>query len=559
MLFVAAATAAYAQPVPQGSPLPRALPAAPLVAPAPVAKPAPTQIQVAAPDQQYPIAEIAIEGATIYPPTVLNGFFAGLGATPTGAALGEAAQALLDRYRSDGYIFTTVTPGYDTATRRLTIRVVEAHIAELKLDGDIGPASDQVRRFLGHLVQSGPINQASLERWLLLTQDMPGITVRAVLQPSDTEPGALTLVAKLERKAFDLLISASNRGARTLGPEGALLVVAGNSFTSLGERTEFALLRSINGTQIFGQTASEFYLGASGLKLRLQAGSGTTDPSGTLRVLGYHAVTTTAGLALSYPVIRSRQLSWALGMTLDALESHTVNQAVGPALVGRDNLRVVRLLSDYSRSDIWLGDARPAASSFALRLSQGAPVLGGTRNGDPLAARAGERVGFTKIGFEASRNQSLLHFSEASSIALQTTVAGQFSRDVLPPAEKYFLGGDRLARGYYAGEVTGDNALAAAAELQLNSSWTTGMFGGQHTIGIQYFTFFDWGETWENQAVDANHRLASFGLGVRIFPWAGTQLDIEAVDRTVRYPLGRSSGATPLRAQAIYWRVLTRF
>ena len=85
------------------------------------------------------------------------------------------------------------------------------------------------------------------------------------------------------------------------------------------------------------------------------------------------------------------------------------------------------------------------------------------------------------------------------------------------------------------------------------------MFGGQHTIGIQYFTFFDWGETWENQAVDANHRLASFGLGVRIFPWAGTQLDIEAVDRTVRYPLGRSSGATPLRAQAIYWRVLTRF
>jgi len=262
---------------------------------------------------------------------------------------------------------------------------------------------------------------------------------------------------------------------------------------------------------------------------------------------------------LSYPVVRSRQQSWAVGMTLDALETHNLNQAVGPALVGRDNLRVVRLLSDYSRHDTWLGDVRPAANSFALRLSQGVPVLGGSQTGDRLAPRAGERAGFTKIAFEASRNQSLLHFGTASSLALQTTLAGQVSRDVLPPAEKYFLGGDRLARGYYAGEVTGDTALAASAELQLNSAWTTGLFGTHRIIGVQFFTFFDWGETWENQALDANHRLASFGLGVRFFPWAGTQLDIEAVNRNVRYPLGRSTGTVPLRTQALYWRVLTRF
>jgi len=111
-----------------------------LVAPAPVAKPAPAQIEIAAPGQSYPVTEITMEGATVYPASVLNGFFADLGPTPTGAALGDAAQALLDRYRADGYIFTTVTPGYDPATRRLTIRVVEAHIAELKLDGDIAPS-----------------------------------------------------------------------------------------------------------------------------------------------------------------------------------------------------------------------------------------------------------------------------------------------------------------------------------------------------------------------------------------------------------------------------------
>lgn len=556
-LFVAGPT--IAQPVPQGPPLPRALPRAPLTAPAPATIRPAQPAAIAVPDQLYPVAEIAIEGATLYPLSVLDGFFAGLGATPSGAALGEASQALLDRYRADGYVFTTVSPGYNATTRRLTIRVVEARIAEVRLDGEIGPAAAQVRLFLNHLVEAGPINQATLERWLLLVQDMPGISIRAVLQPSDAEPGALVLVAKLSRKPFDVLVSASNRGASNLGPEGALLVIAGNSFTSLGERTEFSLLRSFNGTQIFGQAASEFYVGASGLKLRVHAGSGTTDPSGSLRALGYHAVTTTAGLALSYPVVRSRQQSWAVGMTLDALETHNVNQAVGPGLVGRDNLRVVRLLSDYSHNDTWLGDARPAANSFALRLSQGVPVLGSSQTGDRLAPRAGERTGFSKIGFEAGRNQSLLHFGTTSSLAVQTTLAGQFSRDVLPPAEKYFLGGDRLARGYYAGEVTGDTAVTASAELQLNSAWTTELFGAQHTFGVQFFTFFDWGETWENQAVDANHRLASFGLGMRFFPWAGAQLDIEAVNRTVRYPLGRSTGTVPLRAQALYWRVMTRF
>ncbi len=510
-------------------------------------------------DQPYPVAEIVIEGATLYPQSVLDGFFAALGATPPGAALTLASQALLDRYRADGYVFTTVSPGYNASTRRLTIRVVEGRIAEVRLDGEIGPAAAQVSSFLNHFLTAGPINQATLERWLLLVQDMPGISIRAVLQPSDTEPGALVLVAKLSRKPFDVLVSASNRGASNLGPEGALLVIAGNSFTGLGERTEFSLLRSFNGTQIFGQAASEFYLGASGLKLRLHAGSGTTDPSGSLRALGYHAVTTTAGIGLSYPVVRSRQQSWAVGMTLDALETHNLNQTVGPTLVGRDNLRVVRLLSDYSRNDTWLGDVRPAANSFALRLSQGVPVLGGSQTGDRLAPRAGERAGFTKIAFEASRNQSLLYFGPTSSLALQTTLAGQVSRDVLPPAEKYFLGGDRLARGYYAGEVTGDTALTASAELQLNTVWTTGLLGTHHTVGVQFFTFFDWGETWENQAVDANHRLASFGLGVRFFPWAGAQLDIEAVNRAVRYPLGRSTGTAPLRAQALYWRVLTRF
>ena len=40
-------------------------------------------------------------------------------------------------------------------------------------------------------------------------------------------------------------------------------------------------------------------------------------------------------------------------------------------------------------------------------------------------------------------------------------LAGQWSGNVLPPAEQFYLGGARFTRGYYAGQVPGDKALAA--------------------------------------------------------------------------------------------------
>jgi len=555
-VLVALGFPAVAQIPPAGSPLPGALaPSRPAVAPATPVRAAPP-IRVTQPEAAYAVDEVSVEGVTLYAPAELAVLFGSLRGQPTGGQMAAAAQALLERYRADGYLLTTVSPAYNPGTHRLLIRVVEARIAAVRLQGDVGPVAAQIHRFLDPLTVAGPINQAVLERRLLLAQDIPGISLQGVLQPSEGVPGDLILEAKVARTPFNLLAMASNRGAANLGPEQGLLMLSANSFSEYGERTEVSLLRSVNGTQIFGQAASEVFLGGSGLKLRLQAGSGTTDPSGVLRALAYDGVTSTAGVALSYPLIRSRQQSLLLGGNLDLLESH-VSENQAP--IGRDNLRVARLALDYVGSDLWLGAARGGVNSFGLRLSQGVPVLGATRNGDALASRPGERGDFSKGSFEASRSQSLWHWENGTSLAVQTSLSGQVSGSVLPPAEKFFLGGDRLNRGYYAGQVTGDNALAACAEVQVNSGWTSEALGAARQIGVQYYGFFDWGETWENQARDANHRLASFGAGARLTLAPGYELDLEAVDRAVRYPLGRSSTVAALRAQGLFWRLMVRY
>jgi hemolysin activation/secretion protein len=53
-------------------------------------------------------------------------------------------------------------------------------------------------------------------------------------------------------------------------------------------------------------------------------------------------------------------------------------------------------------------------------------------------------------------------------VSIQGLAAGQWTNDILPQAEKFYLGGNRLGRGYYAGQVTGDRAWAVSMELQYN-------------------------------------------------------------------------------------------
>ena len=130
-----------------------------------------------------------------------------------------ARQDILGRYRSDGYLLTGVTLA-DGGGGRVRFVVTEGHIAEVKLDGDIGPAGTQILRFLNRLTEKRPIDSATLERALLLAQDVPGVSLRAVLRPSTEAPGALTLIAQVQRTPWGATIVADNRGGAStiVGP-----------------------------------------------------------------------------------------------------------------------------------------------------------------------------------------------------------------------------------------------------------------------------------------------------------------------------------------------------
>jgi len=555
-----------ANPMPQGSPIPRILPPTPPATAPGAALPTLPPPGAEVPNRTVQVTDVSVDGVTAFPAADIARFTQGL----TGPAvplpkIDAARQAILQYYRSAGYILSTVSANLDTAGK-LRFIVTEGRIASVRLDGDIGPAGVQVLRFLNQLTKVKPIDSVTLERYLLLAQDVAGITLRAVLQPSADDPGALNLIAEVSRKTVSGLATFDNRAFDQTGPNEGLGVVDLNSLTEYGEKTEFSYYHSFPNSQNFYQLSEEAFLGGSGLKVRFYAGTGTAVPVGggtnALAAENYHGDTQIMGAVLSYPIIRSRQQTLNLYGDLDALWENIQTGANGAPLVttSYDSLRVLRLGEDYAMSDLWLGTDRSANNVVSVRLSQGLHWLGAENAPTaPDAARQNEQSNFFKINFDVSRTQTLFTPTPGTSVALKGLLTGQWSADILPPAEQFYVGGSVFGRGYYAGEVPGDKALAATVELQLNTGTNLSMWGLSADVSTQFYLFYDWGETWQNQATDFATMINSAGGGVRIQVTRYTEVDLEALARFNRYPTGSGNNVSALNGIGLYWGVLGHF
>lgn len=120
--------------------------------------------------------------------------------------------------------------------------------------------------------------------------------------------------------------------------------------------------------------------------------------------------------------------------------------------------RILCFGQDCARSDILLAPDHPAANAISFRISYGLHAFGaepsGTRGG--FAARSNEKTERTKINCDISHTQTLFNPWQGASLALMGLVTGQWSDDVLLPAEQSYLGGSRFTRGDYAGQIVGD-------------------------------------------------------------------------------------------------------
>lgn len=514
--------------------------------------------------RQVTVTRVVVQGNTALSGAALRPVVAPLeGQTITLARVEQARLAIVTAYRNAGYAFVTVAAalapdGPDRSELRLA--VTEGYVAEARLEGDIGPAGTQVLRFLNAATEERPVRVETVERALLLASDVPGVTVRGLLQPVQGEPGALRLVAQVSRRAVSGFATADNRAYRLTGPWQGLIVVGANSFTEFGERTEISLFGSERETQWFTQASLETFIGSSGLRLRLYAGTGRTQPGGVLEQVGYTSDTQIGGISLTYPIIRSRPLNlYAVGQ-FDLFNSLVENETFGQRnRTSRDAVRAFRAGFDTQFVDSLFGLVPLATNIGSFRISQGSTILGGSSNEARDPTRQTSVFDFLKATGEFQRTQPLFSPFADAMVNFQVLLAGQWSDDVLPASERYFLGGNRLGRGYYAGQAAGDRAYGYALELQLDTAWDIPLtpFPGSGRATSQFYLFYDYGRAEQNLESDRNVKAVSWGGGIRTVLSEAVSLDLEFAHRLTRQIDG--DAADPLRANAVFFRTLVRF
>lgn len=463
------------------------------------------------------IRAVRITGATVYREADFLPLYQELIGRPvTLQAVYDLARRITEKYGADGYVLSrAVVPPQSLASRGavLRIQVVEGYVDRVEWPREkLARYRDFFTDYAAKITADRPANIRTMERYLLLANDLPGLKFSTSLRPSKTAAAASTLVVEVTEKPVDALARFDNRGTRARGPYQYLGSATANNIFGAHE----AFTATWAGTF---QTRELQYLAASyrqvlnseGLTAFVN-GSYSWGKPGTadLEALDYKTHSAVFEAGLSYPVIRARERNLTLtGLFFMSNDDGSIldDPSIPPST--RDRLRGVRIKAEGDFADRFLG-----VNQVNVTFSQGIDGLGSTENGNPLASREAGRVDFSKIEGTVSRLQPL-----GANFSLLVAAYGQYAMTPLLVPEECGYGGRFFGRAYNPSELIGDHCWQALAELRYDIPVTM----AQLTLA-QLYAFVDHGKVYNlhnitndpASSLAATIEASSIGSGIRL-------------------------------------------
>lgn len=521
---------AWAQTAPDAGSLQRETERQMAPRPAPALSAPPAPMPEAAKGATVQVQGFVIEGASLVPLAELEALLAPLvGQTLSFAALETAARQIAEHYRARGWYARAYLPAQDITAGRVRIVVVEGRLSGIEVDAPGLHADAAEQHIAARMVSAGltvgaPLSAAALERGLLLANEQPGLQATGIL-----EPGGQTGETRLRLKVTDSPaltgdLGLTNHGARATGVEqfaAGLAYAPGDGSQLRGNALAARGLESL-------RLAYTLPIGADGWRVSLHASELRYRLGGDFAALDADGRAQTAGLGLTYPLLRSAIAN--LRLSLSAEHRRYADDSLGTAL-RRKRADTFTLGLAGDRSDgLWGGGFTQASAT----LVQGKLDLSGVA-ADAAADRAGPRAagGYLKLAGRAERLQRI-----TDSLSLSATLNAQWAADNLDSSEKFALGGPFGIRAYPVSEASGDAGWLANLELRysLDERW-------------QAIGFLDGGEIrqhtnpwagWQGGGSQPNrYGLAGAGLGL---VWRSADgIDVQLA---LASPLGGHSGKT---------------
>jgi len=500
-------------------------------------------------DISFQLKDVEFEGMTAFQPSDFADIYkSSLGESITLADVFSFAAKITARYRNSGYILSrAIIPPQRIADGTVKIQVIEGFISNVKLEGQLLGDTSIIDKYGDRLEASQPLDADQLERFVLLTNDLPGASARVVLLPSETTVGASDLVVFLEQDDYEKSISVDNRGSRYLGPIQTSGTVNTNSMLDNYDRLGF---RYITSSQVSEFTLYEMNytkpISGNGSKLSVSGTRTFVQPGFDLEDSEIRSDSTSFSASYSYPHVRSREKNLTHTATFNYRDAETF---ILGSLLSEDRVRSLELGTSYDF--LALGGVNLIGAS----VSHGIEAFNEKRSGSPNLTRGNGRSNFGKMNLNLLRLQSL-----TNHISLYMSATGQYAFSQLLSSEEFGYGGAQYGRAYDPSEITGDHGVAALVELRYQGGFPENEFLRTY----EFYTFYDFGNVWsidDNQVgIETSNSAASAGLGTRLGLFGNVSGSLE-VSWPLTEPVSIRSSAYPEKGTdpRLFFSLITSF
>lgn len=370
----------------------------------------------------------------------------------------QAVEAVEARYKEAGFFLAQASlPPQKIHDGAIEIAISEGRLGETRLEGESRIAPDVLYGYLDRLPKGEALMLPTLERQILLINELSGSRASLDLQAGD-KAGTTDVV--LTQQLGDLLsgqIQANNHGSASTGERLYGITLNTSSPFSLGERISANAQTSENGGLISYNLRGELPVGGDGWRLMASASRAEYFLGGAFTSLDASGTADSLRVGAGYPIIRSRNANLRIQAEVDHNKLVDKYQSTNTELDKQVRGLTVTLSGDMQ--DAFMGGGTSRAD-FALR--SGILSLGNTAAQNDAPPTGPEAAGhFNKANITALRLQTI-----TQNISLQAQLTWQLANKNLDSSEKFFMGGPTTLPGYAIGEFGGDSGFLGKLSLR---------------------------------------------------------------------------------------------
>lgn len=419
--------------------------------------------------------------------------------------LAKLAAAMTRAYnRSSVALFTLVIPEQDLSGGVVTVASAEGYIGSVTLSGEreSGPAP-LVGKMAGSLAGQRPLPRARFERALGNIADIPGVTVTPTLALGGAQ-GAVALDLAVDAKKPTIGLGFTTRTSQFVNDGIVEANARGASLLRSGDETRLTGAAALNLKSLLYLAASHSTpIGAGGTRAELSGAALRTRPKG----LAIDGEAWSAGFGVTHPLIRASRRNLLASARIDYLNSKN-------ALFG----------STIAAEKTWT-----ASGSLAFRLNEERTVVGARIGGAKGLDIAGARVdpGVGETGFAYADASLEANRAIGKAFVVRAAATGRWTRDRLPAAQRFSVGGATFGRAFEDGLVNGDRGYAAFGEFALRPL-RSGRFSKS-----EIYSFVDYADVTllgRTAIPRTGFELGSWGGGVRVAYAENATIGLELAD-----------------------------